>query len=326
MMQLWAGAASETVKAFEKRPDYVRPFATIVGTMTNAGWYASASINRKFNFSVAVPISLVYLNNRDRQYSGTYTDDGCSACKKMQLADPDVNCDNCVECQPFTAPTIFGSIRTPDVHRSIINLQGDVINTLPPVDPFSDGVEALQDISVMPFVTLQTAFSYYYSEIQLRYMGIPSIEGVSFHFPGIGLQHDFHRFFPSLPVSLSLAAHVTFLAASWKPGENTEGTLKLSGLSNFIGILSGYRITKYLEAFLETGWDNSYLKPSGSLVISEDNKRDVVEPSQTISGRNGFRVALNFSFSINYNPVVGGIAGAQFGNVVNILSYKSKNE
>ena len=188
-------------------------------------------------------------------------------------------------------------------------------------------IAELSALSVLPFLTLQAAFSYYYSEIQLRYIGIPAIGGVSFNFPGIGLQHDFHHFFPSWPISLSLAAHMTFLTASWKPGDNVEGTLQLSGLSSFIGVLAGYQITNYLEVFLETGWDNSYMTPSGRLIITNDNgQRDIVEPHQTITGRNGFKAALNFSFPIHYNPVVGGFAGAQWGNVINILSYKSKND
>jgi hypothetical protein len=324
IMQVWAGAVSETVKAFEKRPDYVRPFATIVGSLTNSGWSMSGSVNKNFNFSVAIPISLVYLNTQDRQYSGTFTDDGCVTCQKMKASNPNIDCKGCTECQQFVAPTIFGSIRTPDVHRSVINLQGNVIDTLPPGDPFSDGIKELNAFSALPFITLQTSFSYYYTEVKLRYIGIPSIGGVSFQFPAIGLQHDFHRFFPSMPLSLSLAAHFTFLSASWVPGDSVAGTLNLSGLSSFFGILTGYKATKFLEVFLETGWDNCSLKPSGEMIIK--NTGEKVRPSATISGRNGFRAALNFSFPIRYNPVVGGFAGAQFGNLINILSYKSKND
>jgi hypothetical protein len=324
IMQVWAGSITETVKAFESRPDYLRPFATIVGSLTNSGWSMSSFINKKFNFSVGIPISLIYLNNQDRQYSGSYTDDGCLACQKMKASNPAVDCKNCVECQQFIAPTIFGSIRTPDVHRSIVNLQGNVIDTLPPVDPFSDGIKELNAISVLPLLTLQTSFSYYYSEITLRYIGIPSMSGVSFQFPGIGLQHNFNRFFPSLPVSLSVAAHFTLVNASWAPTDSVKGTLDLSGLSSFYGVLIGYKPAKFLEVFLETGWDNCFMKPSGEMIII--NTGEKVLPNATFFGRNGFRAALNFSFPIGYNPVIGGFAGAQLGNVINILSYKSKNE
>ena len=327
IMQVWAGALEETVKAFERRPDYVRPFATIAGSLTNSGWCLGGSINEKFNFSVGLPFSIIYLNNQDRQYSGTYTDDGCAACQQQKAAGAAVDCQSCTERQRFTAPTIFGSLRTPNIHRSIIDLHYNVIDTLPPVDPFSDGIEELYGISVLPFLTFQASFFYYYTEIILRYIGIPSIGGVSFQFPGIGVQHDFHRFFPSSPVSLSLAAHVTLLSAAWVPGDSVEGTLNLSGLSSFVGILAGYKPNKYVEVFLETGWDNSYMKPSGELTITnEDGGKEIIKPHQAISGRNGFRAALNFSFPIRYNPVIGVFAGAQFGNGINIASYKSKNE
>jgi hypothetical protein len=324
ILQAWAGSITETIKAFERRPDYVRPFATMVGSLTNSGWSMSSTLNKKFNFSVGIPISLTYLNDQDRQYSGTYSDDGCVACQKMKASNPAVDCKNCVECQQFTAPTIFGSIHTPDVHRSIVNLQGTVIDTLPPIDPFSDGIKELNAISVLPFLTLQTSFSYYYSELTLRYIGIPAIGGVSFQFPGIGFQHNFNRFFPSLPVSLSIAAHFTLLNASWAPTDSVKGTLDLSGLSSFYGVLIGYKAAKFLEVFLETGWDNCSIKPTGEMTII--NTGEKVRPNTTISGRNGFRAALNFSFPIRYNPVIGGTAGAQFGNLINILSYKSKNE
>jgi hypothetical protein len=327
MLQAWGGALEETVKAFESRPDYVRPFATMAGSMTNAGWYLCSSLNKNFNFSVSIPISLIYLNNQDREYSGSYIDEGCEKCMQQKAVDPSVNCEGCVECQQFNAPTIFGSIHTPDVHKSIIDLHGNVIGQLPPEDPFSDGIKDLAAVSMLPFLTVQAAFSMYYTQLTLRYIGIPAIKGVSFSFPGVGLQHDFHRFFPSWPVSLSLAAHMTFLSAAWKPGEDVEGTLNLSGLSSFIGILAGYKIAKFLEVFLETGWNNCAMTPSGKLTITDDDGgKDVVEPHQSLSGRNGFRLALNFSFPIGYNPVIGGIAGAQWGNVINVLSYKSKND
>lgn len=324
-MQSWGGSLGETIKGFG--PDYLRPVATIVGSMTNSGWYLSSNLNKNFNFSVSIPISLVYLNEQDREYSGTYTDEKCAECQKQKAVDPTIKCQNCIECRQYAAPTIFGTIHTPELYRSIIDLHYNVIDQIKDTILFNDGIKELSALSVLPFLTLQATFSYYYSEIQLRYIGIPAISGVSFNFPGIGLQHDFHHFFPSWPISLSLAAHMTFLTASWKPGEDVEGTLQLNGLSSFIGILAGYKITKYLEVFLETGWDNSYLAPSGKLDIINDNgQREIVEMHQTISGRNGFKAALNFSFPIQYNPVIGGIAGAQWGNVINVLSYKSKND
>jgi hypothetical protein len=318
---LFAGALEETVKAFEKRPDYVKPLITSVGTMTNSGWFVGGENPKTFGYSISLPISLVYLNNNDRQYSGSFIDSGCQECMKQKAAGANVNCANCVECQQFTAPTIFGTIPIPNVYQSRLDLHGNVNGKLAADPPFSDGSADLNSTVLLPFATLQASFSYYYSELILRYIGIPSIAGISVQFPGIGLKHDFCHFIPMCPVSLSLAANFTFLSATWKPGGNVQGSLQLSGLSDFFGMLIGYKAAKHLEVFLEGGWEHISMTPSGELhIIDEDNW---VRPRTTITGRNGFRMALNVSFPITYNPVIGGIGGAQFGNLINVISFKS---
>jgi hypothetical protein len=320
-----AGSTEETIKAFERRPDYVLPLVTSIGSMTSSGWFVSGELPKNFSYSIALPISLIYLNNSDRQYSGTYIDTGCQECMKQKAAGANVDCRNCVECQQFTAPTIFGTIHTPDtseVYKSRRDLNNNVIGKLSITPPFSDGADALNSTVLLPFATLQASFSYYYSEIILRYIGIPSIAGISVQFPGIGLRHDFQHFIPSCPVSLSLAATFTFVSATWEPGGNVQGSLHLSGVSDFFGILAGYKATKYLDVFLEAGWEHAFVTPSGELHIIDEN--DWVRPNKTITGRNGFQMALNVSFPIKYNPVIGGIGGAQFGNLINILSYKSQ--
>ncbi|MBN1306740.1 MAG: hypothetical protein JXA18_02395 [Chitinispirillaceae bacterium] len=323
ILPLSAGPVENMFKAFEERPEYVRPFATILGSMTNAGWYQSASVGKDFSFGVALPISLMYLNNRDREYSGTYIDEGCRKCREREA-----ECNGCVECQKFTAPTVFGTIRTPEITRSIIDLNFNVVTDTLPVDPpFSDGIEELTQIAGLPFLSLQTTFSIHYTAVTLRYMGIPAIPGTSLNFPGIGLQHDFQYLLPSLPVSLSVAANFTFLIISLAPEEWTDdgtmsGNLSLNGLSNFLGILAGYKPVRFLEVFLETGWEHSFLKPSGTLIVNNET----IKPSLTLKGRNGFRTALNIAFPIKYNPVIGGIGGAQFGYLVNLIGFKSRKK
>lgn len=314
-----AGPVGETVKAFERRPQYVLPFATLLGEMTNAGWYQSAAVDRKFGYNFSLPISLVYVGKKDREYSGTYVDPACSQCVD-QSSSSQVECYGCRDCQDYTAPTVFGTIRTPVVYKYVIGLDYSVIDSLQ--DPtFSDGIEELGDLSLLPFVTLQAGFSYYYTELKLRYLGMPSIGGISVHLPGFGVQHDFQYLLPdNLPISLSLAANFTFLNVKWKPGEDVTGTLSLSGLTNFLGVVGGYKLKDNIEVFLETGWQHSYMKPSGTL----DVDGDIVEPSETITGRNAFKAALNVAFALGYHPVLGGTAGADFANTINILSYKSK--
>ncbi|MBN1576153.1 MAG: hypothetical protein JW913_06370 [Chitinispirillaceae bacterium] len=312
----------DMLRAFEKRPEYVRPFATILGSLTNAGWYQSASVEKDFNFGIALPISVIYLNNRDREYSGAHIDEGCRKCREHGA-----DCNGCVECQEFTAPTIFGTIHTPQVTSSLTDLNYNVESDDTLSVRFSDGIEEFSQIAGLPFVTLQASFSAYYTALTLRYLGVPGIPGASFNLPGIGLQHDFQYLLSSLPVSLSLAANFTFLIVSMSPGEwkeveSTTGTLKLNGLSNFLGILAGYKPVKFLEIFLETGWEHSFLKPSGTLTINDET----ITPTIKLTGRNGFRAALNIAFPIKYHPVIGGIGGAQFGYLVNLIGFKSQKK
>ncbi len=316
----FAGPVGETVKAFERRPDYVRPFASLLGTMTNSGWYQSASVDQQFGFNVSLPISLVYISGKDREYSGSYIDPSCTACQEQAASNPAIDCQDCIECQDYTAPTIFGTIRTPVVKKYSMGLDYSILASQ--TDPtFSDGIEELANLSLLPFITLQAGFSYYYTEVKLRYLGMPSIAGISVNLPGFGIQHDFRYLLPDdLPVSLSLAANFTFMNVQWEPGEDITGTLSLSGMTNFLGVLAGYRILDNVEAFLETGWEHSYLKPSGRL----DVEGDIVEPSETITGRNAFRAALNFAFALGYHPVLGGGAGVEFANNLNLLSFKSR--
>ena len=55
---------------------------------------------------------------------------------------------------------------------------------------YSSGIEELNAIAGLPFATLQASFAWYYTELTLRYIGIPTIAGISVQLPGIGLRHD----------------------------------------------------------------------------------------------------------------------------------------
>lgn len=318
-----ADSGAEIIKALFKRPLYAQPVATTLGTGSNAGWYQSASVGKDFGWGISLPVSLIFINKGDRQYSDTYTDQACVECRKQAAVNPAVNCQECVECTEFTAPTLFGTIHTPRLTESIIDQQFNYA-TVPngSVEPvFTTGVSSVAEYYLLPFASLQAMISWNYTALTLRYLGIPAIAGVSFQFPGVGIHHDLSRFLPPVPVSLSAAGNITFLNASWKIKDvnNVEGTLKLSGMSNFVGILAGMQFA-FIETFLELGWEHSFLKPGGSVSVNGEQ----LTAEGVIPGRNGFRAALNISLPVKYNPVIGGIGGAQFGTQLNLLSFKSK--
>jgi hypothetical protein len=322
-----AGTWIETINAFIDRPKYGQPIATSLGSLTNSGWYMSGSIDREFGFSVSLPVTLVYLNSRDLAYNETLINENCVTCREKEAAGADVACRGCVECLEFTAPTLFGDTLRPVPFTSIIDSNFNVTGREAVLPPYEPGIKELYGISVLPFVSLQLSFSYYYTELKLRYSGsLVPISDNSFHFPGVGIQHDFSRLIPALPLSLSLAANFTWPVSSVTPGGDVEGSLSTTGLSNFLGIVTGYKISGFFEAFLEAGWDHSFIHLSGDIVSTERGARETAVIDRKITGRNGFRAALNLAFSLGYHPVLGGVGGAQFGNLINIISYKSRKK
>lgn len=301
-----AGRGATTMHAINEQPGYMRPLATTIGTMTNSGWFQSVFIGKEFGYGVALPISLVYIGSRDRQYTESYSDQGFVGSRQV------------------TVPTIFGVTSCPVIERSIIDPQSNVIGTFADSTLFRAGIEEFQGISVVPYITLQAAFSLYYTEVKLRYMGMPSISHNGFQYPGIGLQHDLHHLFPLFPVAISLAGNMTFLNTAITPGDKLTGTLKIGGISSFVGMAAGYRPSEKLEVFLETGWDHSHVAIKGTITSTEDGGFEVIPVDNTITGRNAFRIALNVAIPLKYYPVAGVIAGAQWGNLLNIFSYRSK--
>jgi hypothetical protein len=294
---LQAGRGSTTISSINKQPGYMRPFATTVGTMANSGWIQTSSIEKEFEFGFSLPISLVYIGKNDKQYTDSYT-----------------NFNN--ESVSISVPTVFGSIKKPIIYRGSNQ-------TIPDSTTFRPGLEEFQNLALLPYITLQASVSLYYTELKLRYIGLP-LSNSSFNFPGIGLQHDFHHFFPTFPIAVSLEGNLTFLNASFTPGDELEGTLKTGGIASFLGIVAGYRPSDKFELFLETGWDHSHVSASGTIISSEDDIIETIPVDNTISGRNAFRIALSVAVPLRYNPVAGVIAGAQWGNLINLFSFRSK--
>lgn len=297
---LYAGRGSSTMHSINEQPGYLLPFATTVGTLTNSGWLQSASIEKKFGFGISLPISLSYIGKKDRQYTDSYTD---------RVTGKTIN---------VTVPTVFGSMNKPIVYHGISQ-------NIPDSTTFRPGLEEFQNVSVLPYFALQASFSLYYTELKLRYTGLP-LSNSSFNFPGIGLQHDFHHFFPSLPIAVSLAGNITFINASFTPGDRLKGTLNTNGLTSFLGIAAGYRPFDKLELFLETGWDHCHVTASGTIISTENDLPETIPVDNTITGRNAFRIALNIAVPLKYHPVGGVIAGAQWGNLINLISFRSKRD
>jgi hypothetical protein len=321
----YAGNVDAIVKAFEDNEDYVKPFATIFGSMTNSGWYQSSAVPAGFGFYLGLPINMTSLADEDRSFSWTVTDDGC----RLYHTNNPTGTQTCSEVTTYNTPTIFGRSKGPVTQLSDYNPNSKTIVATRYI-PLSDGKQELSSFNWLPFLEPQLSFSYKYTELKLRYIGLP-LDAYSFSMPGLGIQHDLASFLPALPlpVSFSAAANFTWLSATWKPGGNISGSMDLTGLSQFYGVLAGYTYKNWLEVFLETGWEMANMKSGGSLVIHDNSATnpqpdETVKPNLSLDGRNGFRVNLNIAFHLGYDAVLGQNVGAQFGNQVGILAYRYK--
>ncbi len=314
-----AVSADDILKDFEKNGDYVRPFATLFGSASNGGWYQSSAVPRGFSFYVGLPITSTRIADDDRSYQGTWSDPGC---KQYHQNNPS-GTQSCKETQSFTTPTIFGRGQGPVLDTSVYSPTSNSIVSSFPV-PFSDGNGTLAAYNWLPFLEPQVSFSYYNTELKLRYLAIPlSVFSVSL--PGVGIQHDLSSFLPPLPVSISVAANWTWMSATWKPGGHIDGQLDLDGTSAFYGVLAGYTYQKWLEVFVETGWETASVKSGGQLTLHAKGEADqIIKPNLTLDGRNGFRLGLNIAFHLGYDAVLGQSFGANLGNQLGVLAYRYK--
>jgi hypothetical protein len=316
-----AVSLDDLVKSFEDNEEYVQPFATLFGSATNGGWYQSSSVPRGFSFYIGIPITTTLIADDDRSYSGTWEDNGC---KQYHEFNPN-GAQSCSESTPFKAPTVFGRDKGPVRNSSIYSpISNSIIDTLH--IPQNDGNASLAAMNWLPFLEPQISFSYYHTELKLRYFTVP-LSSYYLSLPGLGIQHDLSSFLPPLPVSLSVAANWTWMSAEWEPGEDIDGKLELDGTSAFYGVLVGYSPKKWLEVFLETGWETATVKTGGLLTIHNEGEADqVVRPNLTLDGRNGFRAGLNIAFHLGYDAVLGQSVGANLGNQLGVLAYRYKKK
>ena len=316
-----AASVDEVVKSFEKDKGYIQPFATLFGSMTNSGWYQSASVARGFSFYLGLPINLTQVSDEDRDYHVDWIDNGCVLYHK----DNPTGIQTCQEKTSFTAPTLFGKGKGATQYTSVYDIDSKkIIDSVPRL--FSNGNATMASFNWLPFGEPQLGLSYFHTEAKLRYLIVP-LGFASASMPGFGLQHDFAWAMPNSPVHVSLAANWTSLSAEWKPGENIDGSLKLDGSSAAYGVLAGWTWKNWLEVFTEIGWETASVKTSGELTIHDKKKvlaDEKVRPNMNLEGRNGFRMALNLAVHLGYDAVLGQNIGAELGNQVSLLAYRFK--
>jgi hypothetical protein len=315
------GKLNGFIKSFENNTDYIQPFATLFGSMTNSGWYQSAGVGKGFGFYFGLPINMTYLADADRTYDISFRDEGCVTAHSKNASA------NCQDVVNYTAPTAFGRIQAPKLHKTTPDINGNVVE--PGTDSLvSDGLSDLAGFNWLPFVSPQLSFNFYHTELKLRYIGMPAIVGLSFSMPGVGIQHDLSSFLPPIPVPglhLSVAGNMTWISAAFEPGKNIDGKLELDGFSHFLGLLVGYTFMGWAEVFLETGWEGSHMHTGGSLVIKDDSdpaNNETVKPNLEVDGRNGFRAAVNVAIHFGYQAVIGQNVGSQLGHNINIIGYR----
>ncbi len=280
-----AGKFDAAVRAFESQPDYVKPAATLLGSFGGSGWNHRSSIPREFTTSISLPITFAIINDKDRSYTGEYTD---SAIFNSALSSPEKNAR---AYKSYTTPTIFGRKAAPTLYRSVLGVDGDVIDSIPVY--FSDGIEDMAAFNWMPLPALKLELSRFYTSLKLRYTGKPG-GSLSIHYPGAGIQHDLRSFIPGLPLNITLFTNFSMPIVNWSPGEGIDGEIEMRGFSGFSGLTVGKKI-KHFDIFMEMGMEYSRLSTGGELYIADDD--EWIHPDMTIRGRNRFRMSLSVSFS-----------------------------
>jgi hypothetical protein len=304
------------IKSFRDNKDYIQPFATLFGSMTNSGWYQSAGVGRGFGFYFGLPINITAIADADREYKGTFNDPGCATAHHKNPGGSD-----CQESINFTAPTAFGRKRAPTFYKHNPDPNGIIVDTIP--DERSDGLADIADLNWLPFGEPQLSVNFFHTELKIRYLALP-LPKFSLSMPAVGLQHDISSFVP-IPVPglhVSLAGNMTWISAEFEPGDKITGKLELSGFSHFLGVLVGYTFLGRAEVFLETGWEGSHLETGGTLVITDSSPPETVKPNLSVDGRNGFRAALNVAVHFGYQAVAGQNVGSELGNNISVLGYR----
>lgn len=327
-----AGEISNLLHAFEDKPGYVQPLATVTGTLLNSGWYTSSRVGTRTGWNFAMPIMLSYISEDDHYYKYTYAT-GCQAIREAgQVGSA---CPESLDEETISkAPTMWGP--NSSERQWEVSATSEEPGDNNPLDnytrtktgPFIDGgISSIRDITTLPFLAPQFAFSSHNFKGTLRGMMIPFVPDISFYSFGLGLQYDPSRFIPGMEqngFNTSLGFSISQWHLGYTPGGDFDGELGVDGLAYQPALIAGWR-SGIFEIFAEIGYEFSSFSSSGELtdngpdVAAEDR---IIKPDVEVDGRNGFRMSLNFALHLGtWQPVLGQSYGAQFGTVANVISF-----
>lgn len=270
-------AFDETNLVYGKRPDYVRPIITNLGSVFNSNWVSSAGVPQHISYEVGLPFALVPMTSGDREYGNGN-------------------------------PTIFGGNDIANATRYSTDACDASVGFNCPV---VNGNETLNGLGVFTFPYLQFAGGFYHARIVLRGMWLPSISELrSFSVFGFGLQYSFGHFFQYMlpraaqPLDVSLMFGYTTSGIGYQP-EDYTGQLDLDISAFTINMVVGYKPLPFVEAMISLGYQYANMNSSGHLVNTK-NPLEQINPTLSVKGENGFRFGLEVAFSLgSFNPVVG---------------------
>ncbi|HSQ41725.1 MAG TPA: DUF6588 family protein, partial [Fibrobacteraceae bacterium] len=326
----WGSDAGMTLRGFVDEPGYVKPIATLMGTLTNSGWVTSARVGESGGWNFGLDVSIAYIGTADHTYT-FYYNNHCDS-----LRDEGYNCivsdetnDGVVE----NAPTIFGP-NTSEVYYGFF-ATGDASTSVYPerIDRVRSGDSDVRKWTTIPFPFFHFAYSHSHFKGGLRGLFVPSIDVLGgFYLIGIGLQYDYTRFLPPAFNAKGFNASVAFDINKWhlsyKPDGDVTGELLLDGLTTYTSLVTGWRFGK-AELILDFGYETSSFDAGGTMTDNEpDAGQDpLIEPNVSVDGRNGFRVGLSVAMHLgSWQPVVGQSLGAQWGTTVNLIQFGKEGE
>lgn len=330
----FAGKLDDALKSFEDNPGYSSPIATYMGTLQNTGWVHSAKVSKGFSIGYGLDFQIAFLAQGDVTYDWN-RQTNCQTIKD-QYADQSSytlvgECDN---TETRNVPTIFGgSSNTLMTQYQVTGIDANTgrIEADPSIN-VSDGlfanssVEFLNQLLFLPLAYINMGYEHTQAKFRFLYLPLPEIDGhkVSMGFYGLGIQHDVNRFLKDfdLPVDFSVLGTWSFWNLGYKP-KDWEGELTLNGLAHQYSVVVG-KTWGLFELTSEIGYELSSFDAGGSLTKTDsEGQVETISPNSTITGRNGFKVAINATLNFGSYKLFGAQSiGAQRGNTINFINYQ----
>ena len=290
-----------SLNLYANRPGYVKPIIDNLGNVLNSNWYVSASVPQSFSFEAGLPISIISIDNDDRNYNGS---------SNIPL-DPN----------KYEVPTIMG-------------------NNGPAYDQtFVYGNETLNGLGVFTYPYIQLGASFYHARVVFRGMFLPSIsELTKFNLFGFGLQYSFGHFFQYMlphaaqPLDVSVVFGYNTSGIGYRP-EDYEGELNLDVSTTTFAFVIGYRPISFIEIMMSLGYQSAEMKSSGHLLcVAKEfgqptaDYGKTIDPDITVKGNNGFRFGLEIAFQLgkSFHPVVGFDYAGKSSWTTNVLYFKQQ--